>query len=63
MSINYPISPSMRHLSAHTESLLLWSVGVLAIVGLVAFVCDISKLPLVSNTLAATTAQATTPPR
>ena len=59
MSISYPKSPRERHLREHTESLLFWTVGVLAVVGMVSFVYGIqSQQHLASNPLAATTGPA-----
>jgi len=43
MPISYPKSPQERHLRAHTETLLFWSAGVLAVVAAVSFVCGIQS--------------------
>src|SRR5712671_1744660 len=43
VSISYPKSPQGRHLREHTETLLLWSAGVLAVVEVVSFVCGIQN--------------------
>jgi hypothetical protein len=63
MSINYPKSPSERHLREHTHSLLFWSGGVLAVVGLVAIVCGLFNQPqLASNPLTPTNPAMLMPP-
>ena len=43
MTIAYPKSPEARHLRKHTEALLFWSAGVLALVAAVSFVCVIQN--------------------